>query len=151
MKKEDLYYFESIREMSERESITKKEVVECGAQAAQKMLDEGWHDAFDLLATSARNKEFWSAFDTTARQSVSGTPEKTYKLKGCEFSMRNTGDRLDYANDPVYLKLHEELKAREDLLKLAYKAKQPIHDELGFEVPKVGIKTYGKETLNVKF
>lgn len=151
MKNEDLYYFESIREMSERESITKKEVIEFGAQTAKEMLNDGWHDAFELLAISARNKEFWSAFDSAARQSVSDTPEKTYKLKGCEFTMRNTGDRLDYMSDPIYSKLHEQLKAREDLLKLAFKSKQPIYDEHGAEVPKVEIKTYGKETLNVKF
>jgi hypothetical protein len=65
--------------------------------------------------------------------------------------MRNTGDRLDYATDPIYAQIQEQLKEREALLKVAFKSKQPIYDEHGAEVPKVPVKTHGKEALVVKF
>jgi len=47
--------------------------------------------------------------------------------------------------------LKEQLKAREELLKMAYKSKDSIYDGEAAEVMRVGIKTVGKETLVIKF
>jgi hypothetical protein len=151
MKQEEIYHWESIKEMMQRDNMTKEEVIEAGSEIAKQMTDSGYFDAFELLSKAARNKEFWSAFDSEVRAKISDTPEKSYKAFGCEFAMRNTGDRLDYASDPIYAQIQEQLKEREALLKTAFKSKTPIYDEHGAEVPKVPVKTFGKETLIVKF
>jgi hypothetical protein len=78
-------------------------------------------------------------------------PEKNYKAYGVEFSTMNTGDRYDYAADPIYADIARQLKEREELLKLALKSANPIYDHEGIEVPKVPVKTFGSEVIKLKF
>jgi hypothetical protein len=151
MKQEEIYHNAQWEAMEARLQMSKHDIQLEAQKQLQQILDAGETDEYKLLAITERNKTFWEIFSTEVRAKVGETPERIYKAFGCEFSMRNTGDRLDYASDPIYAQIQEQLKEREALLKTAFKSKTPIYDEHGAEVPKVPIKTYGKETLIVKF
>lgn len=131
-------------------TMTKKEAVQQGREAATKLVNDGEVDVLDALSNFARLEEVIKSFVGELRKNAQ-VPEKSYNKNGVTFEMRNTGDRLDYEQDEVYKELKDKLKAREELLKLAYKSKDTIYDSEGVEVPKVGIKTYGKETLIIKY
>ena len=62
----------------------------------------------------------------------------------------NGGTIYDLDKDLVYSDLKSQLSERTELLKLALKRKDPIFDEEGIEVPKVPIKGYRKDSINVK-
>lgn len=152
MTNEELYHEQSMGEMLTRfPEMTKKEIIAQAEQNAKQLLDAGEINEFDALASAERLKHFTDTFVKELRASIDQLPEKTYKRGNVEFSMRNSGDRLDYASDEMYASLQAQLKQREELLKLAYKSDQPIYDHEGVEVPKVGIKTHGKEVLTIKF
>jgi hypothetical protein len=151
MKQEEIYHNAQWEAMEARLRMSKHDIQLEAQNQLQQILDAGETDEFKLLAITERNKTFWDTFSTEVRAKINDTPEKSYKAFGCEFAMRNTGDRLDYASDPIYAQIQEQLKEREALLKVAFKSKQPIYDEHGAEVPKVPVKTFGKETLIVKF
>lgn len=81
--------------------------------------------------------------------------DEAYKSKsqgeylGHKIEIRNSGDRLCYEDDPIYTDLKNKLKARENLLKTAYKNTGTIiFDEDGIEVPIVSC-VVGKETLYI--
>ena len=65
-----------------------------------------------------------------------------------EFTRKDGAKKLNYSEDLLYSNLQEQLKAREELLKVAQKS--TIYDDEGVEVPKVSI-SYNKDSLMVKF
>ena len=60
------------------------------------------------------------------------------------------GAIIDYSKDSVYSELAGKLKDRKDLLDMAFRMKEAIYDADGAEVPKLKIKSYRKDSLNVK-
>lgn len=62
----------------------------------------------------------------------------------------NGGHILNYDEDPVYYSIKLMLNDRKDLLDLAFKMKETIFDKEGIEVPKVSVKGYRKDSINVK-
>ena len=73
--------------------------------------------------------------------------KKEGEYMGYKIDVRNTGDRMNYEDDPIYSEMKAKLKQREELLKLAYKQKGTmVFDEQGIEVPVISV-TSGKETL----
>lgn len=70
-------------------------------------------------------------------------------LMGVKMWKSNTGDRLDLDQDMTHEALKRQLKERADLLKHAYRQSDQIYDSEGVAVPKVGIKSHGKETINL--
>ena len=60
------------------------------------------------------------------------------------------GKTLDYIKDPIYASIKLMLDDRKELLDLAFKSKDSIFDGEGTEVPKVPIKSFRKQSLNVK-
>ncbi len=129
-------------------SISKKEVEKRAIDNAQEVVDKGEVDIANAFADSSRVMEYLNTFVGELKKHV--TPDeygKDYETKGVKISFRNSGDRLDYEQDEVYKEMKEALKEREALLKIAYKSKEAIYDHEGVEVPKVGVKTVGKETV----
>jgi len=152
MRNEELYHEQAMGEMLTRfPEMSKKEIISQAEQNARQMMDEGKTNEFDALAAAERLSVFVDTFKKQLRADIDQIPEKTYKRGNVEFSMRNTGDRYDYAQDELYAQLQEKLKQRKQLLDLARKSDDPIFDSEGVEVPKVGIKTHGKEALVVKY
>ncbi len=55
----------------------------------------------------------------------------------------------DYEEDPIYASIKLMLGERKELLDTAFKMTEAIYDNDGVEVPKVPIKTYRKDSINV--
>jgi hypothetical protein len=73
---------------------------------------------------------------------------KTFTFGNVEFTRKDGAKKLNYSEDLLYSNLQAQLKAREELLKVAQKS--TIYDDEGVEVPKVSI-SYNKDSLVVKF
>jgi len=73
-----------------------------------------------------------------------------YKSDFPDMNYTQGGVILNYNEDPIYTDLQGRLKERKELLDLAYKQKDIIYDASGVEVPKVKIKGYRKDSINVK-
>ncbi len=129
--------------------FTRKKAQEHGKKAANEVLDSGNTTPIKALTNAVRLKEFINSFESELRSKIEITEETTEN--GVKFTIMNTGDRLDYEQDEKYKELSDKLKERGELLKLAYKSKDTIYDSEGEEVPKVGIKTHGKETIKLSF
>ena len=71
------------------------------------------------------------------------------KFMGVKVWKTNTGDRLDYDQDITHAELKAKLKERADLLKHAHKMSDQIYDSEGVAVPKVAVKTHGKEVISI--
>lgn len=131
-------------------TLTKKKAQTQGKEAAKALLDKGEVDALEALSNFARFEEVIKAFVSELRKNAV-VPEKEYSKNGVKFTTRSSGDRYDYAQDSVYAELQQKLSERKELLDLARKSKDTIYDSEGVEVPKVGVKTYGKETLIITY
>lgn len=133
-------------------SLSKKEVQAKAKEDVQSLLDAGQVDTVSAFVDVARVTEYITVFGKELRKSISEAEYgKGYVSKGAKLDFSSTGDRLDYEQDKMYSDLKEKLKAREDLLKLAYKSKDSIYDNEGVEVMKVGIKTFGSEVVKLTF
>ena len=73
-----------------------------------------------------------------------------YKSDFPDMNYTQGGVILNYNEDPIYTDLQGKLKERKELLDMAYKQKDIIYDASGVEVPKVKIKDYRKDSINVK-
>ena len=152
MRNEDLYHYEGLNELAFNfPEMSKKDLEQAGAQRAAELMAQGEHNEYQALAAGERLKTFAESFCKQLRKDIHALPEKNYKAYGVEFSTMNTGDRYDYAADPIYADIARQLKEREDLLKLALKSANPIYDHEGIEVPKVPVKTFGSEVIKLKF
>ena len=133
-------------------SISKKEIKVKAKEDSDRLLDDGELDVAEVFIDATRVSEYLSNFISNIKPHINESQYgKSYDTKAANISFRNTGDRLDYDQDEVYKELKEQLKAREELLKMAYKSKDSIYDGEAAEVMRVGIKTVGKETLVIKF
>ena len=131
-------------------TITKKEIVVKAKDDVKTMVDSGEVDIAEAVIDATRLSEYLKVFVSELRNHVDDKYDK-YECKGVKLTFKGTGDRLDYECDEVYSELKERLKEREELLKLAYKSKGMIFDSEGVEVPRVGLKSASKQTLNINF
>ena len=149
-KSKDLFMLTRLEEMAYDGNFSKKDCQNKGTELAKSIVDRGEVQPYQALSNVVRLNELLKNLETELRKHVE-IEGKELQWNGVTFTERNTGDRLEYANDEVYSNLQKKLKQREDILKTAYKSDEAIYDSEGVEVPKVGIKTHGKITLNVKF
>lgn len=149
-KTKDLFMLTRLEEMAYDGNFTKKDCQNKGTELAKSIVERGEVQPYQALSNVVRLNELLKNLEAELRKNVD-VEGKELQWNGVTFTERNTGDRLDYANDEVYAKLQSKLKQREELLKIAHKSDETIYDSEGIEVPKVPIKTHGKLTLNVKF
>jgi hypothetical protein len=93
-------------------------------------------------------KEAKVKIDELARDEAEKYTAKTFTFGNVEFTRKEGAKKLNYSEDLLYSNLQTQLKAREELLKVAQKS--TIYDDEGVEVPKVSI-SYNKDSLMVKF
>lgn len=129
-------------------TFTKKEATETGKKLVRSVLDNGEVNKLHFIANLARLNEVISSAMAEARESIIDI-EKTKEL-GVEFNPVNGGESLNYKEDDIYLTLFNDLKEREELLKLAYKAKNEFFDQYGNIIPKVS-STQKKSSVTIKF
>jgi hypothetical protein len=128
--------------------FTKKEAVKTGSELTKKVFSEGNVDKLQYVANLARLEAVISSAMTEARNGIIDI-EKTSVL-GVEFNPVNGGETLNFKDDPIWSDIKKELSEREDLLKLAFKAKKEFYDSEGVEVPKVS-STPRKSSVTIKF
>ena len=78
-------------------------------------------------------------------------PEKRLNTLGAFTELSYTGDRLNYSEDTIYNELEKALKERQKELKMAHDTPHTIVDCNGEVIPKVGIKTHGKQIIKVSY
>ena len=76
---------------------------------------------------------------------------KTFVIAGVEFTSKQGYAILDYEKDDLYVKYKQQLANRKTLLDNVFKSGDVLFDADGVEVPNVGVKTYSKDSLSVKF
>ena len=128
-------------------SLGKVELATYGKMEAERLIEEGWADPVQLMINSKKYLEVLTAFNKSMKEATIAELEKSNGKReegSTKVALGNTGDRLDYAADPIYVELKAKMDARVALLKLAAKSSDSIYDHMGIEVPKVPVKTFGE-------
>ena len=124
---------------------TKKEIQKSALYFAKNLVEFGEDNLYERFAEIARLKEAITVIETEIKRNLL---EENFEAFGVKGTYRNGGAVLNYDEDDVYAQMKAELKAREELLKLAQT--QDVFDAYGNEVPKVS-KTERKSSLAITF
>jgi hypothetical protein len=77
---------------------------------------------------------------------------KTFEAFGAKVTLKHGATTPTYEEDSVWVELKEQLKAREELIKLAFKAKDvEIIDTITGEVVKKVSPKYSKSSISIQF
>jgi len=110
-------------------------------------LDSGEINKVEVYAQALRLKEALSIIEAELKESLG---QENFEAFGIKATFRNGGESLNYSDDPIYLDLQNQLKAREELLKTALKIDYPFYDSEGIEIPKVST-TNRKSSLSITY
>ena len=124
---------------------SKKEIVLSSEQFANNLIQNGEHDKLEMFSQVVRIKEAVNTIHDTIKESL---PREKQTAYGIEITPANGRQMIQYAEDEIWQQLNADLKAREELLKLAQK--QEVLDTYGIEVPKVSVK-YASDSLQIKY
>jgi len=124
---------------------TKKQVQSNAQQFANELIENGEQDKLEMFAQAIRINEALSIVTDTLKKSL---PVENQTAYGIEIVPVNGRTMIQYNEDPIWQQLNADLKAREELLKLALK--QDVIDAYGNDVPKVSVK-YSSDSLTVKY
>lgn len=128
-------------------ALGKVELQTMGKEEALRLIDEGWANPVQLLVDSKKYLELLTAFNKAMKKAAIEELERSAgkaEISGSKITLGNTGDRLSYADDPIYADLKAKLDARVEVLKVARKQADAMYDSEGIEIPKVSIKTFGE-------
>jgi hypothetical protein len=103
-------------------------------------------------AIMAALKSVIDATESLARDEADKYEGKSFQAFGAQVTLKDGAITPDYEQDAVWVKIKEQLKAREEMLKLAFKSKDvEITDTTtGEVVPKVQPK-YAKSSISIQF
>lgn len=136
-----------------RESLRKNQIIDLASNDVKNSIEVGKASPLEAHVFFKRLKVYVDAYLVANEKPAIEEFEK-HKLQktfdGAEVSFTQGGTILDYSQDSEYRVLEERLKARKELLDFAFKSEDPIFDGDGAQVPKVGIKGYRKDSLNVR-
>lgn len=123
-----------------------------GIKMATSQADGGFVDIIQKYAKARQLKEFLDAYLGGLKSHVLDELDHQENGKSQQglvlIERMNSGDKIDYAKDPIYANLQQLLKIREELLKQAKKSTAILVDKLtGEEIPSLPIKTYGKTVV----
>jgi exonuclease VII small subunit len=123
-----------------------------GINAIVEAVENGIVNPLDAFASFNKLEKLFKEakvkIDELARDEAEKYTAKTFTFGNVEFTRKDGAKKLNYSEDLLYSNLQTQLKAREELLKVAQKS--TIYDDEGVEVPKVSI-SYNKDSLVVKF
>jgi 2C-methyl-D-erythritol 2,4-cyclodiphosphate synthase len=124
-----------------------------GINAIVQAVEAGVVNPLDAFASFNKLEKLFKEakvkIDELARDEAEKYTAKTFTFGNVEFTRKDGAKKLNYSEDLVYSNLQTQLKAREELLKVAQKQTM-LFDNEGVEVPKVSI-SYNKDSLMVKF
>jgi hypothetical protein len=123
-----------------------------GINAIVEAVENGVVNPLDAFASFNKLEKLFKEakvkIDELARDEADKYTAKTFTFGNVEFTRKDGAKKLNYSEDLLYSNLQAQLKAREELLKVAQKS--TIYDDEGVEVPKVSV-SYNKDSLMVKF
>jgi hypothetical protein len=123
-----------------------------GINAIVQAVENGFVNPLDAFASFNKLEKLFKEakvkIDELARDEAEKYTAKTFTFGNVEFTRKDGAKKLNYSEDLLYSNLQAQLKAREELLKVAQKS--TIYDDEGVEVPKVSI-SHNKDSLMVKF
>ena len=123
-----------------------------GINAIVEAVEAGVVNPLDAFASFNKLEKLFKEakvkIDELARDEAEKYTAKTFTFGNVEFTRKDGAKKLNYSEDLLYSNLQAQLKAREELLKVAQKS--TIYDDEGVEVPKVSI-SHNKDSLMVKF
>jgi hypothetical protein len=123
-----------------------------GINAIVQAVENGVVNPLDAFASFNKLEKLFKEakvkIDELARDEAEKYTAKTFTFGNVEFTRKDGAKKLNYSEDLLYSNLQTQLKAREELLKVAQKS--TIYDDEGVEVPKVSI-SHNKDSLSVKF
>jgi len=123
-----------------------------GINAIVQAVENGVVNPLDAFASFNKLEKLFKEakvkIDEMARDEAEKYTAKTFTFGNVEFTRKDGAKKLNYSEDLLYSNLQTQLKAREELLKVAQKS--TIYDDEGVEVPKVSI-SHNKDSLMVKF
>lgn len=129
-------------------TFSKKEAIATGKKLVNELLEDGEIEPMQVWANICRLKEVVISADATFRDKIEIIEKKS--VNGVEFSAVQGGETINYKEDEIYMDIFNELKEREELLKLAFKSKNEIYDQNGVEVTKCN-STPRKSSITCKF
>jgi len=129
-------------------TFTKKEAILTGKRMVDNLIEDGDIDPKKVWANIVRLKEVINSADARFRESLYIFEKEN--IDGVEFTPVQGGETLNYKEDKIYLQLHDDLRIREELLKLARKSNNDLFDQYGNVVPKVSTSPR-KSSITVKF
>ena len=135
------------KEVVSSELPTKKELIKKGKEFAWRLADSGEYNLQEVYANALRLKESINAVEAELKKIL---PQEDFEAFGLKCSYRSGGDTINYKDDPIYQELIKDVEQRKELLRTALKAKDPIFDAYGNEVPKVST-TPRKSSLAMSF
>jgi len=133
------------------EYINKKEIELNAIQAAEFLINDGGN-TLEAFIQSKRKVIFETAYQK-ALSEYAFDERALYgsdllEMYGAKISISNSGDRLQYDQDPIIAELKQAIKEREKDVKIATKSKGVYFDSEGVEVEKVPVK-HGSEVLKI--
>jgi hypothetical protein len=111
------------------------------------------------LEAHAKAKAIRTALDTVLKSTEDLAQDeamkygaKTFEAFGAKVTLKDGATTPSYEEDSVWVELKEQLKAREELIKLAFKAKDvEIIDTITGEVVKKVSPKYSKSSISIQF
>jgi hypothetical protein len=124
---------------------SKKELELSSKTFAKNLIDAGEIDKVEAFAQAER---LTTAISNVRDELKASLPREKQIAYGIEINPVNGRQMIQFSEDEIWQQLNADLKAREELLKLALK--QDVIDAYGNDVPKVSVK-YASDSLAVKY
>ena len=135
-----------------REPLRKRQIMELAIDDVNKSIEVARSSPVETQIFFKRLKvyvdEFIRGNETFAIDQYNQDKRTTYN--NVDVSLTRGAALLDYEKDPIYADLAYRLKERKQVLDMAFKMKDSVYDNEGIEVPKVPVKDYRKDSLNVR-
>ena len=133
---------------------TKHEIQELAENSIENVLN-GEASALETFIDARKQAEYYTkiaeAVKDLAIEERELYKEKRLKMKGAAIELSYSGDRLQYDDDTTHKELNQALKKRARELKDAYNSEHTIVDCDGVVIPKVSVKTHGKQIIKVSY
>jgi hypothetical protein len=142
----NLYELMQMQEIATSNFLPSKKELELSSKTfAKNLIDAGEIDKVEAFAQAER---LTTAISNVRDELKASLPREKQIAYGIEINPVNGRQMIQFAEDEVWQKLNADLKAREELLKLALK--QDVIDAYGNDVPKVSVK-YASDSLAIKY
>jgi hypothetical protein len=142
----NLYELMQMQEIATSNFLPSKKELELSSKTfAKNLIDAGEIDKVEAFAQAERLR---TAISNVRDELKASLPREKQIAYGIEINPVNGRQMIQFSEDEVWQKLNADLKAREELLKLALK--QDVIDAYGNDVPKVSVK-YASDSLAVKY